>query len=106
MATYRTLFNYCQQFDSWRLNGRPEYFLHKREINLFFQNNEVQIKILNHAIGEQNKKFFQCDENGHPLQDDKGQSIFKDELLKEEYQKEVTELFTRRIDVQFAGNKL
>lgn len=104
MANNQLLFNWCQKFDSWRMSAQPEYFIHKKQIELFFTNHTMQIGFLNSAIEKMDNEYFVFKEGQMLI--DNGTPVFKDITQREEYVTKLKELMERKIEIIAFGSRL
>lgn len=104
MATNRILFQWCTIFDAWRDQHRPEYYLNRKQIEVFLQNHSLAINFLNTAIEKQNKEYF-VHEDGKMIFED-GKPVLKDAMLEKQCAKELNELMNRNVQIVFNGSTI
>jgi len=101
MANNALLLEYCKVFDTWKATAHPEYFLHRKQIEEFFERNKLSIDFYNTNI-ERIDKEYMIYENDKPKIVNGG-GVFKDETKKEEYETKIKEVFERPIKIILNG---
>ena len=96
---------YCEQFSKWQAQSTPEFFFHRKQIEKFYQDNELNINFLNSAIQKQNIEYFVTDLQGN-VKLEKGEPIFLDNLKKKEYQDNLNALFEKKIEITINGYRI
>jgi len=74
------------------MKGTVNELFNRSKISEFYKGNSLRINSLLRALNDIRIKYFELDENGQTKVDDKGQPVFKEGMLKEDYEKAHTEL--------------
>lgn len=101
MGSNRLLFAYCQRFNTWAQTADPEFYLHRKQIYTFFNENKLAIDFMNQNIERQNKEYFIYD--GEVMKMANGSGIFKDETMKDKYAKELNAIFDKPVKITING---
>lgn len=97
------ILDYHRQLERMRLSSDVNYYLKRVEIDLFYQKYEKRLFDLNKQIIELRKKYFEHDENGKPVYEEKTETNLKPKvkvregLTREGYQVESNELMGKEI---------